>query len=66
MSDTTGRFRAGAPVSAGVVFLYGLLVVIVVYATSRASFSSNPIVPEFLVAVLFLFLARHVSTYYVL
>lgn len=66
MSDTPGRFRAGAPISAGVVILYGLLVVIVVYATSRASFSSNPIVPEVLVAVLFLFLARHVSTYYVL
>lgn len=66
MGGSAGRFRVGAPISVGVVVLYALLVVIIVYASERAAFSSNPIVPEFLVAVMFLFLARHASTYYVL
>ncbi|MCI4324377.1 MAG: PH domain-containing protein [Thermoplasmata archaeon] len=66
MSTGTGRVRVGAPVSVGVVGLYLFLVIIIVYATNRASFTSNPIVPEFLIGVMFLFLARNLSTYYVL
>jgi hypothetical protein len=66
MTDGPKRIRVGAPVSVGVVILYIVLVLIIVYATNRSSFTSNPIVPEFLVAVMFLFLARNLSTYYVL
>jgi hypothetical protein len=66
MADATGRVRVGAPLSAGVLILYLVLAAIIVYATYRSSFSTNPLVPEFLIAVLFLFLARHLSTYYVL
>jgi hypothetical protein len=65
-SASPSRVRVGAPISASVVFLYVLLVVIIAYATTRAAFTSNPIVPEFLIGVMFLFLARNVSTYYVL
>ena len=64
--DARGRVRVGAPVSAAVVILYLALVVLIVYATSRTRFTSNPLVPEFLVAVIFLFLGRYASTYYVL
>jgi hypothetical protein len=66
MSGAGGRLRVGAPISVSVVILYLLLVAIIVYATDRASFTSNPIVPEFLIGVMFLFLARNLSTYYVL
>lgn len=66
MAATVGRVRFAAPVSPGVLILYLVLGVVIVYATYHSSFSSNPLVPEFLIAVLFLFLARHVSTYYVL
>jgi PH (Pleckstrin Homology) domain-containing protein len=66
MTESVGRIRVGAPVSAGVVILYLLMVGIIIYATYHATFTSNPIVPEFLITVLFLFLARNVSTYYVL
>jgi len=64
--DARGRVRVGAPVSVATVVLYLVLVVLVVYATQKARFSTNPLVPEFVVAVLFLFLARYASTYYLL
>jgi hypothetical protein len=64
--DARGRVRVGAPISIPVVVLYLILVVLIVYATAHTRFSSNPIVPEFLVAVILLFLARFASTYYVL
>jgi hypothetical protein len=64
--DARGRVRSGAPVSVGVVVLYVILVLLIVYASEKTQFSSNPIVPEFLVAVILLFLARYASTYYVI
>jgi uncharacterized membrane protein (DUF485 family) len=64
--DGKGRVRAGAPVSVGVVAMYIVLVILIAYATEKTRFSSNPVVPEFLVAVILLFLARYASTYYVI
>jgi len=46
--------------------MYIVLALLIVYATLHSSFTSNPLVPEFLIAVIFLFLARYASTYYVL
>jgi hypothetical protein len=65
-ADPRGRVRVGAPISPAVVVMYLVLVVLVVYATLHSSFTSNPLVPEFLIAVILLFLARYASTYYVL
>jgi hypothetical protein len=64
--DARGRVRTGAPVSIGVVVLYVVLIILILYATEHSQFSSNPVVPEFIVAVILLFLARYASTYYVL
>ena len=66
MADARGRVRAGAPISVAVVAMYFVLILLIVYATERSSYSSNALVPEFLVAVILVFLARYVSTYYVL
>lgn len=64
--DARGRVRVGAPISVAVVVFYLVLIGLIAYATGHTRFSSNPIVPEFLVAVIFVFLARYISTYYVL
>jgi hypothetical protein len=66
LPDARGRIRVGAPISVAVVVLYIVLTLLIVYATLNSSFTSNPLVPEFLIAVIFLFLARYASTYYVL
>lgn len=65
-ADASGRVRSGAPISIAVVALYIILALLVVYAAEKTRFSSNPIVPEFLVAVILFFLARYASTYYVI
>ncbi|MCI4326991.1 MAG: PH domain-containing protein [Thermoplasmata archaeon] len=64
--DSRGRVRVGAPISIAVVAMYIVLALLIVYATVHSSFTSNALVPEFLIGVIFLFLARYASTYYVL
>ena len=66
VGDARGRVRAGAPISVAVIGMYIVLILLIVYATDRSSYTSNALVPEFLVAVILVFLARYVSTYYLL
>jgi hypothetical protein len=60
------RYVVWAPKSPGVIGFYLALVLGLAYATYAHSFSSQPYVTEFLVAVLLIFLVRYASTRYTL
>jgi hypothetical protein len=62
--DSSGVYRQNAPVSYAVIGFYLILMLLLVYVSTRGSFSSFPFITELLIAVFLVFLVRNLSTRY--
>ncbi|MCI4332024.1 MAG: PH domain-containing protein [Thermoplasmata archaeon] len=63
-TDAQGVYHQPAPISFGMLAFYLLLMVLLIYASSRGTFSSFPFITELLIGVFLLFLVRSAATRY--